>query len=108
VVVDSAWSASSPNPRSQAFVAAYRARFGQEPDQFAAQAYAGVYIIAQGLASAHTATDARALRDALAQIRNLDTVLGPFSFTDDRQAEGQVVVQVVRNGQLEPFPAPPR
>jgi branched-chain amino acid transport system substrate-binding protein len=105
VIVGSAWSANAPNPssRSQAFVAAYRSRFGQDPDQFAAQAYAGVYIIAQALANAHTATDARAVRDSLAQIRNLDTVLGPFSFTDDRQAQGPVLVQVVRNGQLQPL-----
>jgi branched-chain amino acid transport system substrate-binding protein len=103
VIVGGGWSAASDDPRSRAFVASFRSRWDQDPDQFAAQAYAGVYIMAAGLRNAHTLTDARALRDGLAAVRDLDTVLGRFSFTDDRNADAPVVVQIVKNGKLVPL-----
>jgi branched-chain amino acid transport system substrate-binding protein len=103
LIVGSTWSASSSDPRSQAFARNYRGRWGQEPDQFAAQAYAGVYILAQGVRNAGTVSDTRAFRDGLAEVRNLDTVLGRFSFTDDRDADATAVVHVVRDGALVPL-----
>jgi branched-chain amino acid transport system substrate-binding protein len=100
VVVGAAWNAASPNAKSQAFIKSYMAKFNSEPDQFAAQAYAGVYILAEGMKNAHTTTDRKALRDGLAQVKNLDTVLGTFSFTSGRDADHPAVVQVVKDGRF--------
>ncbi|MDQ3811962.1 MAG: ABC transporter substrate-binding protein [Chloroflexota bacterium] len=103
LIVGSAWSAANPSPRNQQFIQSYRARYNAEPDQFAAQAYTGVYLMATALRDSGSPTDSRGLRDALARIRRLDTPLGAFSFTHDRQADYAPMVQIVRNGRLELF-----
>ena len=101
VIVGSAWSAANPNPRNQQFITAYRARYGTDPDQFAAQAYTGVYLMAQAIKDAHTSSDPRAVRDALERISKLDTPLGAFSFTPARDADFAPIVQIVLNGKFD-------
>jgi branched-chain amino acid transport system substrate-binding protein len=98
VIVGAAWNSASTNPKSQDFIKNYKAKFNSEPDQFAAQAYAGAYIMAEGIKNAKTVTDRQALRDGLEKVSNLDTVLGAFSFTPGRDAQHPAVVQIVRNG----------
>jgi branched-chain amino acid transport system substrate-binding protein len=98
VVVGAAWNSASSNPLSQAFIKNYRAKYNSDPDQFAAQAYAGVHILAEGLKQAGSTTDRKALRDGLAKVKDLNTLLGTFSFTDGRDANHPAVVQVVKNG----------
>jgi branched-chain amino acid transport system substrate-binding protein len=103
LIVGSAWSVAKPSARNQQFVQAYRARYGVDPDQVAAQAYSGVYILAAALQEAHTASDARAVRNALEQIHDLETPLGAFSFTDAHDPAYAATVQVVHQGHLQPF-----
>jgi branched-chain amino acid transport system substrate-binding protein len=103
VIVGAAWNAASSNPQNRKLVESYTARYGVPPDQFAAQAYAGVYIAREALARAGSADNRKALRDALAQIKNLDTVLGKFSFAENRDADYTPVVQVVKGGKFEVF-----
>ena len=98
VIVGAAWNSASTNTKSQDFIRNYKARYNSDPDQFATQAYAGVYIIAEGLKNAKSVTDRQALRDGLTKVSNLDTALGTFSFTDGRDAQHPAVVQIVRNG----------
>jgi branched-chain amino acid transport system substrate-binding protein len=95
----SAWIATQDTPGNRAFVAAYRARFGSAPDQFAAQSYTGVKLLALALANAGT-TDRTAVRDALGALRDVDTVLGRFSFAADREPVHDPVVQQVRHGRF--------
>jgi branched-chain amino acid transport system substrate-binding protein len=90
-----AWIASEPTPGNAAFVRTYRAQLGYEPDQFAAQAYTGVELIAQAIARADSTAPA-AIRAALAGLRGVDTVLGRFSFGADREPRYAPVVQQVR------------
>ncbi|MBX5440564.1 MAG: ABC transporter substrate-binding protein [Solirubrobacteraceae bacterium] len=92
-----AWIETEDTPGNAAFVAAHRARFGRTPDQFAAQAYTGVKLLAEALRRAGT-TDPRAVRDALAGLRDVDTVLGPFSFDANREPQYEPVVQQIRGG----------
>jgi branched-chain amino acid transport system substrate-binding protein len=106
LVVGSAWSAANTNPRNQQFIQSYHARFGVNPDQLAAQAYTGVYLLAAALRDSGAPTDRRALRDALERIHGLDTPMGPFSFDDARNATYKPVVQVVHNGQFQLFGQP--
>jgi branched-chain amino acid transport system substrate-binding protein len=102
--IGAAWNAALADAGSQAFVAAFAARFGSAPDQYAAQAYAGVQIASAAISSAGTVEDRGAVRDALAAIHDLPTVLGPFSFTADREAEIEPVVQIVQGGAFTVFP----
>src|SRR5262249_20047996 len=101
LIVGSAWSVARATARNQQFVAAYRARYGVDPDQVAAQAYSGVYILAAALKQAHTATDARAVRNALEQTHDLDTPLGTFSFTDAHDPAYPATVEIVHMGHFQ-------
>lgn len=107
VIVGAAWNPNATDQLSQNFINAYKqANGGKTPDQFAAQAYAGVNIMYDAIKRANiqgkSLADARtAIRDALKGTSNLPTVLGSFSFTDARDANHQPVVQVVKNGKFE-------
>ncbi|SPF38192.1 Amino acid/amide ABC transporter substrate-binding protein, HAAT family [Syntrophobacter sp. SbD1] len=103
VIVGAAWNAASTNPLNRKFVEAFTAKYGSPPDQFAAQAYAAVYIAREALGRAGSTDNRKAVRDALAQIKGLDTVLGKFSFTEGRDADHAPVVQVVKEGKFEVF-----
>jgi branched-chain amino acid transport system substrate-binding protein len=103
LIVGSAWSADKPSPRNQQFIQSYRARYGVDPDQIAAQAYTGVYILAAALKNASTASDPHALRDALEHLKGLDTPLGTFSFNDAHDPDYPALVQVVHLGHFQPF-----
>jgi branched-chain amino acid transport system substrate-binding protein len=100
VIVGAAWNAISSNPLNRKFVEAYNSRFSSLPDQFAAQAYAGVYIAHQAISKAASPNDHKAIRDALVQIKGMNTVLGTFSFTAGRDADYIPVVQVVKDGKF--------
>jgi branched-chain amino acid transport system substrate-binding protein len=103
LIVGGAWSAEKASPRNQQFIQSYRTRYGSDPDQLAAQAYTGVYILAAALENAHTTTDPRALRDALGQIQGLDTPLGSFSFNEAHEADYPPIVQIVHQGHFVGF-----
>lgn len=94
-----AWFIGSDAAGNQDFVKAYNAKYGADPDQFAAQAYAGAYIFANAIKDAGSA-DSQAIRDAMAQIKDLDTVLGKFSFDADRNPVHTPVLQVVKDGKF--------
>ncbi len=97
-----AWFINNDSPGNQAFVQAYNAKYGTNPDQFAAQAYAGVYILANAIKNAGAA-DSQAIRDAMAQIKDLPTVLGTYSFDEGRNPVHTPVVQMVQDGKFALF-----
>ena len=91
---------TTSTPRNQAFNRNYRAKYGREPNAWAAQSYATLYILAEAIANAQS-TDSKAIRDALANIRDLNTVLGEFSFDGDAVYDPTIIV--VENGELKRF-----
>ena len=103
LIVGSGWSAANPSPRNQQFIQSYRARYGVDPDQLAAQAYTGVYLMAAALKDAHTASDPRALRDALARVQKLDTPLGAVFVQRRPRRRLRPHRPDRRNGKLELF-----
>jgi branched-chain amino acid transport system substrate-binding protein len=102
VIVGVGWNVGVPNEKSQRFVQKYREKYGSEPDQYAAQAYAGMYILAQAIKTAPS-TERSAVRDALAAIKNFDTVLGTFSFLPNGDADYQAAVTMVKDGKFVLF-----
>lgn len=99
-LVGASWFAASTTPLNSHFIEAYTAKYGNPPDQFAAQAYAAVFIVNEALKRAGTTDDRKAVRDALGKIKDFDTVLGKFSFTESRDADHTPVVQVVKGGKF--------
>ena len=79
------WGAAVDTPQNQAFVENYTATFGMEPTNYAARSYATLYILAEAIAKAPS-TDSTAIRDALASIKDFDTILGKFSFNANGDA----------------------
>jgi len=102
VIVGAAWNSASTDPLSQKFIAAYKAKYNAEPDQFAAQAYTGVYILAQAMKLANS-TERQAIRDALPKVKDFNTVLGTFNFTAGRDAQHPAVIQIVKGGKFVPL-----
>ncbi|HKY10018.1 MAG TPA: ABC transporter substrate-binding protein [Candidatus Binatia bacterium] len=87
--VGSPWSVENPAAENKRFIAAYQKAHGALPDQFAAQAYDAMYIVAQALKkvklSGKLEIDRSALRNALPSIQ-WTGVTGPFKF---RQVAGR-------------------
>jgi branched-chain amino acid transport system substrate-binding protein len=98
VIIGAAWHSSSTNAKSQAFAKAFKAKFNQDPDQFAAQAYAGVYIVAEAIRRVGAGVTRDGIRKGLGEIKGFPTVLGSFSFNASRDAEHPPVVQIVKDG----------
>lgn len=88
-----------PNDENKNFVAAYRARYHKDPDQNTAWGYAGTMLLARAIKDAGPGADRAKVRDALAALHGIPTVLGAgtFSFNDRKGYYPSVVVQV-RNG----------
>ncbi len=93
LIVGSPWFVGKDDPANQAFVAKFRAKYGRDPDQFAAQAYDCMHILADAIGRAGTPEPAK-IRDALLATKH-GGVMGPFTFTpgrDPASTEGVVVL----------------
>ena len=96
------WLSTDDTPGNQAFVQNYNMTYGMTPDVFAVASYTSVYILAEAIKNAQ-ATDAISIREALANISNLDTVFGKFSFNADGDAIYEQKALIVKDGMLQPF-----
>lgn len=90
----SAWYMGNAFPSNADFLSGYRKRFGKDPDQFAAQGYTGLEILADSakrakLTFTDTAGDRDKLRAAVETV-SLWTPLGPFQFTKDHDVKQTV------------------
>jgi branched-chain amino acid transport system substrate-binding protein len=102
LIVATPWFADRNDPKVKAFVAKYEKAYGKKPDQFAAQAYDALYIMADALKRAGKA-DRTALRDALASTKNFQGVLGTFSFDAERDVVMEPNVLIVKGGKFQIF-----
>ena len=97
----SAWYLDNTFPSNAEFVKAYRAKYSSDPDQFAAQGYAAILILADAARRANltfsdVAGDRSKLRDAMETV-NIQTPLGPFQFTSTHDVK-QTVWVVLMDG----------
>ena len=93
-LMGSPWSAENGTPVNKAFIAAYKAKFGSDPDQFAAQAYDAMHIVAAALQSIKLTgalpKDRDALRAALPAVK-IDGATGAFAFRPAPPVAGKQV-----------------
>jgi branched-chain amino acid transport system substrate-binding protein len=101
-VSGAAWYLGNPLPENKDFVAAYKAKYNADPDQFAAQSFSALYILLDALKRTPSVTSV--LHDKLrAQIElttGVKTPLGEFSFTSSHDVNQKVYVVQVKNGQF--------
>ncbi len=93
LLVGSPWFIGKDDATNKAFVAAFRAKYNKDPDQFAAQAYDCMHIVADAITRAGAAEPEK-IKDAL-QATKYSGVMGPFTFTggrDPASTEGVVVL----------------
>ena len=102
LITSASWLSTADTPGNQAFVQNYSAKYGVEPNIYAAQSYASVYILAEAIANAQS-TDSTAIRDAMANLSDFDTVLGKFSFNDIGDTVYDPVMLIVENGEFQAF-----
>ena len=90
--VGSPWSVESPTSENKRFIASYQKAYLEMPDQFAAQAYDGMYIAAQALKkiklTGKVEADRKALRDALPATQ-WNGATGPFKFRQVNSRDGK-------------------
>ena len=96
------WSSLAATPGNEAFIQSYTEKFGMEPNAWAAQSYATLRILAAAIAEAQS-TDSAAIRDALANTMDMDTILGQFSFDAHGDAVYDPQILIVKDGKFAVF-----
>jgi branched-chain amino acid transport system substrate-binding protein len=97
----SAWYLGNNFPSNSDFVTAFKAEYSKDPDQFAAQGYTAIKILADSVGRANLtfsdlAGDRDKLRAAMESV-NIQTPLGPFQFTSSHDVK-QTVWVIAMNG----------
>lgn len=92
--------ANAQDPVVQQFVAQFKARYREEPDAFAAQAYDATRLILQALKTGASGGDQ--LRDALASITGFHGVSGVTGFDSQGEVLRRLSWIQVRNGRFIP------
>ena len=98
----SAWYLGNTFASNADFVSAYKAEYNSDPDQFGAQGYTAIKILADAAKRANlTFTDLAGDRDKLRatmETVNIQTPLGPFQFTSNHDVK-QTVWVIAMDGQ---------
>jgi branched-chain amino acid transport system substrate-binding protein len=100
VYVGTAWNKPSTDPVNQAFLAAAKAK-GVDPDQFCAQAYTGVLVVAEAIKQAGMKGGRDDIKAGFARVSGLPTPLGKFSFLPSRDGNHAAAIQWVKGGKFE-------
>lgn len=103
VYVGTAWNKVSGDAANQAFLKLMRDRH-VDPDQFCAQAYTGVLVIAEAIQRAGNKGGRDDIRGGLATIKGLATPLGKFSFLPSRDGDHEPALQWVKDGKFQIVP----
>ena len=96
------WPSTADTPGNLDFVRNYREKYGVEPNNYAALSHVTLHVLAEAIANAQS-TDSIAIRDALSNIRDFDTIFGKFSFDENGDAVHAPKILIVENGRFEVF-----
>ncbi len=102
LITSASWLSTADTPGNQSFVQSYTTKYGVEPSIWAAQSYTSLYILAEAISNAQS-TDSTAIRDAMANLSDFDTVLGKFSFNAVGDTVYDPIMLIVENGEFQPF-----
>lgn len=85
---------------SKKFVDAYRAKYGKEPNAFAALGYDAYLMILDAIKRANS-INPEDIRDALAETRDFKGVTGTITMDENGDANKSAVILQVKNGKFE-------
>ena len=100
VLVGTAWDRTSSAPANQKFLEIMKAR-GIDPDQFAAQAYTGVLVIAEAVKLSGGKGGRADIVAGFKKVKDLPTPLGNFSFLPNRDGDHAPALQQVKDGKFQ-------
>ncbi|HEX3694393.1 MAG TPA: ABC transporter substrate-binding protein [Polyangia bacterium] len=100
VFVGTAWNKVSSDGANQAFLKLMKDR-SVDPDQFCAQAYTGVLVIAEAIVLAGNKAGRDNIRAGFAKVKGLATPLGLFSFQANRDGDHEPALQSVKEGKFQ-------
>jgi branched-chain amino acid transport system substrate-binding protein len=103
VYVGTAWNRVSNDPANKNFLALMKEK-GIDPDQFTAQAYTGVLVVAEAIKQSGMKGDRESIKTGFAKVKDLPTPLGKFSFLENRDGNHEPAVQQVKDGQFQIVP----
>ncbi|MCL6522858.1 MAG: ABC transporter substrate-binding protein, partial [Firmicutes bacterium] len=92
------YSSQDPDPKVQAFVQAYKAKYNDSPDGFAALGYDAVYLLADAIQRAGSADPAK-IRQALADTKGFQGVTGTISMDANHNPVKPVIILEMKDGQ---------
>ncbi|WP_297019967.1 ABC transporter substrate-binding protein [uncultured Dialister sp.] len=101
VYVSSMWSPDRNSEATKEFVRNFKDKYGHDPDNFAACAYVSGKLAAKAMENAGTTTDSKKVRDALANIKNFESAVGPMTFNNSGDPEVDLVLLKIENGQYK-------
>lgn len=99
------WLITDNTPKNRVFVEQYRKVYGTDPTGFVVYPYVATNILAEAINNAQS-TDAGAIKDALLDIKDIETIIGQFSFDENGSGVYDPMVSIVQDGILQPFPDP--
>lgn len=102
LIVATPWFGEADEPKVKDFNKKYKDEYGKLPDQFAAQAYDALYIYADALKRAGE-VDREAFREALAETKDFEGILGNFSFDEVGDVVMKVKVVEIKDGKFIEF-----
>ncbi len=96
------WLSTDETPGNQAFVQRYIETFGIQPNGFTAFSYVTLYVLTEAIKNA-ASPDSASIRDALAAIKDFDTIVGKFSFDAVGNGVYDMKALIVKDGAFQAF-----
>lgn len=93
---------NSDEPSVQAFARAYRDKYGEDPDRFAAHGYDALHLLLEGMKTGGS-PDPKDVKVALPAIDNYQGACGRISFDQNGDVVQYPQLFIIRNGRAVPY-----
>ena len=87
------------DPKTQQFIDDFSAKFGKQPDTFAALGYDAANLLLDAIEIAGS-TDTEAITQAIGEIENFEGITGTFSFDDNHNPIKPALMLKLENGEI--------
>jgi branched-chain amino acid transport system substrate-binding protein len=94
------FAADGASPKGKQFMAAFKAKYGQEPTGLGMLGYDAAAVLFDAVKRAGT-TNPKAVRDALAQTKGFEGVTGKITMDKDRNPEKSAVILKIEGGKAK-------
>jgi branched-chain amino acid transport system substrate-binding protein len=105
LIVGTSWFLGNDSANNKQFIADFRKKYSKDPNQFSAQGYSGMMVLADAIKRAGMTgklkEDREAIKDAMTATQNFPTPVGLITFDETRTPKASsesIVVTQVKNG----------